>query len=184
MKQEWKNRIADLEMDLDDHIDRMRSLELRLNIIEMAVAGQDKGPVSLVDEPRELWYPDDSGEWIEWQGGECPVGDDVEVKWLQRGEREGKRYRETTMKAKHVQWKHFLRRADVVAYRIHKPEPQWKTPTWEDLKGGPIEGAQVRDDGEDEWSYVDFLWGICPENVDQPYAAGDGTWAQARIPAN
>lgn len=60
----------------------------------------------------------DADGWIEWGGGECPVGGDVLVccKW-----RSGK-VSITAYRAGSLSWRHNGNAADVIAYRLHKPE--------------------------------------------------------------
>lgn len=61
--------------------------------------------------------PDADG-WVGWSGGECPVGGDVVVccKW-----RSGKASI-TAHRAGSLSWRHNGNAADIIAYRIHKPE--------------------------------------------------------------
>lgn len=61
--------------------------------------------------------PDVDG-WIEWGGGDCPVDVDVLVccKW-----RSGK-LSITAYRAGSLSWRHNGNAADIIAYRLHKPE--------------------------------------------------------------
>lgn len=62
--------------------------------------------------------------WIEWNGGECPVGPKVQVEILFRCERENPDdYVEGNLPADDVDWTHGKRKSDfdVVAYRVVKP---------------------------------------------------------------
>lgn len=72
--------------------------------------------------------PDADG-WIEWKGGECPVGGDVMVVCKVRT---GKEFRNgKKIKASILRWRHTGGMADIIAYRLHKPqksEPQYCEP--------------------------------------------------------
>ena len=69
-------------------------LEKELQGIEDIVEGgpKDSSASADIDSPDEKWYPDDSGEWIEYDGSGQPVEDDVEVEALFSHERERKYY--------------------------------------------------------------------------------------------
>lgn len=65
--------------------------------------------------------PDDDG-WIEWGGGERPVdGDELVVCKVRSGRewRDGK-----AIMAKVLRWRHTGGIADIIAYRLHKPEQE------------------------------------------------------------
>lgn len=59
----------------------------------------------------------DADGWIEWKGGECPVGDEELVRVKVRGESGAARG-----KAGHWSWGHSGCGSDIIAYRPHKPE--------------------------------------------------------------
>lgn len=61
----------------------------------------------------------DSDGWIEWHGGECPVGNDVLVDYRIR-DGDGKVY--THSKPGHLRWDHKDWPGDIVAYRPHVKE--------------------------------------------------------------
>lgn len=66
-------------------------------------------------------YPKaDADEWIAWKGGECQVGGDVVVVCKVRT---GKEFRNgKKIKASILRWRHTGGMADIIAYRLHKPE--------------------------------------------------------------
>lgn len=73
--------------------------------------------------------PDADG-WIEWKGGECPVGGDVMVVCKARTGKElsnGKK-----IKASILLWRHTGGMADIIAYRLHKPEQAKSTAVGDD----------------------------------------------------
>lgn len=72
------------------------------------------------DEYFHLYPTPDAGGWIEWHGGGCPVGGDVMVACKVRT---GKEFRNgKKIKASILRWRHTGGMADIIAYRLHKPE--------------------------------------------------------------
>lgn len=72
------------------------------------------------DEYFHLYPAPDADGWIEWMGGECPVGGDVMVVCKVRT---GKEFRGgKKIKASILRWRHTGGMADIIAYRLHKPE--------------------------------------------------------------
>lgn len=65
-----------------------------------------------------LYQAPDADWWIEWGGGECPVDVDALVccKW-----RSGK-VMIAAYRAGNLSWRHNGNAADIIAYRLHKPE--------------------------------------------------------------
>ena len=71
--------------------------------------------------PSELWYPDDSGEWIEYDGSGQPVEDLVLVEAMHATERERKTYRKVVSRANGFLWgwdDDF--KFNIVAYKVVK----------------------------------------------------------------
>lgn len=68
------------------------------------------------EEYFHLYPAPDADGWIEWKGGECPVGGDVCVKF-----RDGT-IQDAGMSAYGFYWKHGGNISDIVAYRPHNPE--------------------------------------------------------------
>lgn len=61
------------------------------------------------------WYPDDSGEWVEFDGAKCPLGVwDERVEILSKTERKNKIYGKAKAIAKDCNW------LPVVAYKVIK----------------------------------------------------------------
>jgi len=72
------------------------------------------------EEYFRLYPAPNSDGWIEWQGGDCPVGCDVMVVCKVRT---GKEFRGgKKIKASILRWRHTGGMADIIAYRLHKPE--------------------------------------------------------------
>jgi hypothetical protein len=61
----------------------------------------------------------DNDGWIEWVGGECPVGDLDCVQTIERHESK-ERFNDLIQDSCDVLWAHRYGRNDVIAYRIHK----------------------------------------------------------------
>ena len=74
-----------------------------------------------IDSPVENWYPDNSGEWIEYDGSGQPVEDAVEVEALFSHERERRSYAPGLCNGEDWCWKWFgMGVADIVAYKVVK----------------------------------------------------------------
>ena len=70
-----------------------------------------------------LWYPDDSGEWVEWSGGSSPVALCTKVEFLTRNERNTRKYSDCLYDARNVVWGHgpcggLVHECEVVAYKV------------------------------------------------------------------
>lgn len=77
-------------------------------------------------DPRKdaLWYPDDSGEWVEVPDDcvTCPVPEDTVVGYLLRMERENKAYVDDTSPVDALNWGlHQKENGRIVAYKVVKP---------------------------------------------------------------
>lgn len=70
------------------------------------------------EEYFHLYPAPDSDGWIEWDGGECPVGVDVAVCVKFRNGV----CNTTGTSASDLYWKHDKCISDIIAYRLHKPE--------------------------------------------------------------
>lgn len=66
------------------------------------------------------WYPDDSGEWIEYDGSGQPVDDDEIVEALLREERKDRYYDLQKIPAWKLSWVNHGCGEDIVAYKIVK----------------------------------------------------------------
>ena len=71
--------------------------------------------------PLKPRVPDDSGEWIEYDGGERPVSDSTVVEVLLRRERYNpSRYQSMPERADTWNWNVFGKGEDIVAYKVCK----------------------------------------------------------------
>lgn len=60
-----------------------------------------------------------SGEWIEWNGGDCPVHEDTLVDFKRRCDTEPEsEWRPEEFRAGDLRWSHRGGKRDIVAYRI------------------------------------------------------------------
>ena len=87
----------DQSKDIQDVIDTLeRWKKMREEDAEITSSEVVLPKVSLesadIDDPFENWYPDDSGEWVEYDGSGQPVEDDVEIEALLSHERERRSY--------------------------------------------------------------------------------------------
>ena len=75
-----------------------------------------------IDSPVKNWYPNDSGEWIEYDGNGQPVEDDVVVETLLAVERDNRDY--VVVQGLAVNWSWGKRQddpdSDIVAYKVVK----------------------------------------------------------------
>ena len=75
-----------------------------------------------IDSPVENWYPDNSGEWIEYDGSGQPVEDDVLVEVVMALERYERDYADTLRRAEDWPWNvnPYDPGSDIVAYKVVK----------------------------------------------------------------
>ena len=75
-----------------------------------------------IDTLDEKWYPDDSGEWIEYDGSGQPVEDDVCVEVIMEVEQRRRDYTTMLRRAEDWDWNAYLydTRSDIVAYKVVK----------------------------------------------------------------
>lgn len=103
---------------------------------------------------REEYYQDypkvDADGWIEWKGGDCPIGSGslIDVKYrdghLQVGCRAGSRCDTELYATTH--WGNSGGAADIIAYRLHKPEvkPEFCESVMRSIPELEVEDAQSR----------------------------------------
>ena len=73
-----------------------------------------------IDSPTENWYPDSSGEWIEYDGSGQPVEDGVLVEVVVAVERDKRHYAALRCRAEVWEWDARLDDpdGDIVAYKV------------------------------------------------------------------
>lgn len=82
------------------------------------IQGSSVKYVGFVQDEETLWYPDDSGEWVENIAGELPVYGGCLVEILMRSERDEKDYGCCVDEAGEYWWRHTGCDSDIVAYKI------------------------------------------------------------------
>ena len=98
-------------------------LEKELQGIEDVTEESPKDSYVVVDktDPLKPWVPDDSGEWIEYDGGVQPVSDSTVVEVLLRRERyDPSSYLSMPNRAYTWNWNVFGKGEDIVAYKVYK----------------------------------------------------------------
>ena len=75
-----------------------------------------------IDAPVENWYPDDSGEWVEYDGSGQPVEDDVLVETILEIERDKRSYTALVRRAEVWEWNVYLYDTsnNIAAYKVVK----------------------------------------------------------------
>lgn len=71
-----------------------------------------------IEEYYHAYPKSDADGWIEWNGGECPVGGGCVVSYKMR---DGKTFK-CGEPAREVRWNYNLTTTDIIAYRLHNPE--------------------------------------------------------------
>ena len=99
-------------------------LEKELQGIEDIVEGspKDSSASADIDSPDEKWYPDNSGEWVEYDGSGQPVEDDVLVEIVMAYERYGWGSAPVLYRAEDLRWSAspYDTDDDIVAYKVVK----------------------------------------------------------------
>lgn len=116
----------DQSKDIQDVIDTLeRWKEMRYEDDKITPLEVISPKVSLestdIDSPVENWYPDDSGEWVEYDGSGQPVEDDVLVEVLiavEDGERDYGPWKNRAGSWRWCRSKSGL--SDIVAYKVVK----------------------------------------------------------------
>ena len=117
----------DQSKDIQDVIDTLeRWKEMRYEDDKITSSEITSPKVSLestdIDSPVEKWYPDSSGEWIEYGGSGQPVGDSLLLEVLLQVEREEQNY--TAWQRMAENWKWEIRPdgqgGNIVAYKVVK----------------------------------------------------------------
>ena len=86
----------------------------------VAENSKDSYVVADKTDPLKPWYPDNSGEWIEYYGGGCPVSPAQVVEFLLRIEREEQCYDPQPSLAMDCDWSIEGLGGDIVAYKVCK----------------------------------------------------------------
>ena len=112
-----------LEEDESKFFDNGKEFAKFLDGVWVGVAENSKVSEVVADKtnPLKPWVPDDSGEWIEYDGGERPVSDSTVVEVLLRRERYNpSRYKSMPERADTWDWNVVGEGEDIVAYKVCK----------------------------------------------------------------
>ena len=116
----------DTEQDVQDVIDslerwkQMREEDAKITSNEV-ISPKVSAVNTDIDSPVEKWYPDNSGEWVEYDGSGQPVEDYVEVEALLQAEREKQDYVILERIAEYWGWGRYKDGSDnIVAYKVVK----------------------------------------------------------------
>ncbi|MBV8061132.1 MAG: hypothetical protein JO253_06375 [Alphaproteobacteria bacterium] len=92
-----------------------------VHVAEMSVTFADAllAELSKTDQQNKKVESD----WVEWNGGECPVHEDAIIEYRLRNSM----FSIKGFRAKHLQWNHHNNRSDIVAYRIIADQDSCKT---------------------------------------------------------
>ena len=117
----------DQSKDIQDVIDTLeRWKQMRKEDAEITSLEVISPKVSLestdIDSPVENWYPDNSGEWVEYDGSGQPVEDDVLVEVVMAVERYERDWFPMSSRAEDLRWSASLNdpSCDIVAYKVVK----------------------------------------------------------------
>ena len=101
----------------DYYLEGARQQRIKVEFVEPTSVIEIKLPVTC-----DHWYPDNSGEWIEYDGSGQPVEDDVNVEVLYLYERENQFYDPCIYEASDFCWEknEGKRLSDIVAYKVVK----------------------------------------------------------------
>ena len=159
-------------------------------IVAMSVDGKIRGFHNTILSRAEYFHlypaPDADG-WIEWKGVECPVDVDALVccKW-----RSGK-VSITAYHAGLLSWRHNGNAADIIAYRLHKPE-QVETIEYNDsgvVYTGPVKSEFVVDEKPtidqllQDWRNADYFAKRKHAEADEAAAMREERWEAVQASA-
>ena len=82
----YKDQSKDIQ-DVIDTLERWKQMREEDDKVEYPPSSKVSLESTDIDSPVENWYPDDSGEWIEYDGSGQPVEDDVWVEVVMALER-------------------------------------------------------------------------------------------------
>lgn len=119
----YKDQSKDIQ-DVIDTLERWKEMREEDDKITSSEVISPKVYLESTDigSPVENWYPDDSGEWIEYDGSGQPIGDSLLLEALLQVEREEQNYTAWQRMAEDWNWK--IRpdgqRGNIVAYKVVK----------------------------------------------------------------
>ena len=117
----YKDQSKDIQ-DVIDTLERWKQMRKEDDKVEYKPFPKVSLESTDIDSPVENWYPDDSGEWIEYDGSGQPVEDDVLVEVVMAVERCERDYVTLVREAESYNWDANLADpdCDIVAYKVVK----------------------------------------------------------------
>ena len=114
-----KDQSKDIQ-DVIDTLERWKQMCEEDDKVECKPSPKISLEITDIDRPVENWYPDKSGEWIEYDGAGQPVEDDVFVEVLMEVERRGRDYATLLRRAEDWSWGSIPTApgCDIVAYKV------------------------------------------------------------------
>lgn len=117
----YKDQSKDIQ-DVIDTLERWKQMREEDDKVEYLPSPKVSLESADIDSPVEKWYPDDSGEWVEYDGSGQPVEDDVWVEVVMVLERRERDYATLIRRAEDWSWDANLDDpdCDIVAYKVGK----------------------------------------------------------------
>ena len=123
----YKDQSKDIQ-DVIDTLERWKQMREEDDKITSSEVISPKVSLESTDigSPDEKWYPDDSGEWVEYDGSGQPVEGDVLVEVLLLHERDAHEYKQKESEAWRWAWDWcrgwlaFSEDENIVAYKVVK----------------------------------------------------------------
>ena len=119
----YKDQSKDIQ-DVIDTLERWKEMRCEDNKVENKPPAKVSEVVADNTSPLKPWYPDNSEEWIEYDGSGQPVEDGVLVEVLMVGERDERDYAIMTREVEYWDWGASLYdpAEDIVAYKVCKTQ--------------------------------------------------------------
>ena len=119
----YKDQSKDIQ-DVIDTLERWKQMREEDDKVEYPPSSKVSLESTDIDSPVETWYPDDSGEWVEYDGSGQPVEGDVLVEVLMLHERDAHEYKQKESEAWRWDWcRGWLASSEdenIVAYKVVK----------------------------------------------------------------
>ena len=116
----YKDQSKDIQ-DVIDTLERWKQMREEDDKVEYPPSSKVSLESTDIGSPDEKWYPDDSGEWVEYDGSGQPVEDGVLVEVVVAVERDKRHYAALPCRAEVWEWNtHPLDGlgGDIVAYKV------------------------------------------------------------------
>lgn len=117
----YKDQSKDIQ-DVIDTLERWKQMREEDDKVEYPPSSKETLESTDIDSPVERWYPNDSGEWVEYDGSGQPVEDDVWVEVVMVLERRERDYATLFRRAEDWSWDVSLYDpdSDIVVYKVVK----------------------------------------------------------------